>query len=294
MHNLSFKNNVYKMLVLFLFITVLPISAEEGPIFYRENSIVNTDATANEKDYFSTFFQTRVITNVSKPSILFYPADPNIATGTSVIVVPGGGFRALSINSEGIDVAKWLNKKGISVFVLKYRLVPTGDVSEQELLASMKKQNISQNNKAIPLAIDDGKAAVEYIRKNAEKFGISPNKIGMIGFSAGGTVASYVALDSIPTQALNFVALLYASNHFLKQAEYSEKLPPLFAAVATNDQLKRAVDSIDIYQYWLKNQHSAELHIYAKGGHGFGMRKQSLPSDDWINQFYHWLGLNGF
>src|SRR5215216_6584591 len=90
--------------------------------------------THQEKEYFSPIWNTQVVTNVSRPTLTAYVAPPEVATGTAVVICPGGGFHALSINSEGVDVAKWLNAKGVTAFVLKYRLVPTGDDGVKEIM----------------------------------------------------------------------------------------------------------------------------------------------------------------
>ncbi|MGI9544175.1 MAG: alpha/beta hydrolase, partial [Cyclobacteriaceae bacterium] len=91
--------------------------------------------THAEKEYFSPIWNTQVITNVSKPTLTVYRPEEGKANGTSVVICPGGGFRALSINSEGIDVAKWLNERGVTAFVLKYRLVPTGEDGVKEMMS---------------------------------------------------------------------------------------------------------------------------------------------------------------
>jgi acetyl esterase/lipase len=251
--------------------------------------------THGEKEYFSTVWNTQVVTNVSQPTLTVYAPDPAIANGTSVIICPGGGFHALSINSEGIDVAKWLNAKGVTAFVLKYRLVPTGEDGVKDLMAKItdRKKMDEDNAAVVPMSVADGFAAVSYVRKHAAEFGISPTRIGLMGFSAGGTVTASVALNYTAENRPDFVAPIYAYMGAVKERALPNDAPPLFVAAATDDQLGLAPDSVSLYNKWLAGKKSAELHLYSKGGHGFGMRKQNLPSDHWIERFGDWLQAQG-
>ncbi|HWC76412.1 MAG TPA: alpha/beta hydrolase [Blastocatellia bacterium] len=251
--------------------------------------------THQEKEFFSTVFNTQVVTNVSQPSLTAYLADKSIATGTAVIIAPGGGFHALSINSEGIDVAKWLNAKGVSAFVLKYRLVPTGEDGTKELMAKITNREKMQADTAavVPLSVADGFAAVAYVRKHAAEFGINPQRIGLMGFSAGGTVTASVAYGYSADNRPDFLAPIYAFMGAVKEAPVPKDAPPMFIAAASDDQLGLAPDSVRLYNAWLGARKPVELHMYSKGGHGFGMRKQNLPSDAWIDRFGEWLGTLG-
>ncbi len=251
--------------------------------------------THQEKEYFSPIWNTQVVTNVSQPTLTAYLPDPAIANGTSVIICPGGGFHALSINSEGVDVARWLTTKGVTAFVLKYRLVPTGDDGVKEVMAKMGsgKKLDDENAPVIPLAIADGQAAVIYVRNHATEFGISPTRIGLMGFSAGGTVTAAVAFNYTAGSRPDFVAPIYAYMGAVKETPVLKDAPPMFVVAATDDQLGLAPDSIALYSKWLAAKKPVEIHIYSKGGHGFGMRKQNLPSDQWIERFGEWLQVQG-
>lgn len=248
-----------------------------------------------EKEYFSTIWNTQVVTNVTQPTLTAYLPDPAQANGTAVIICPGGGFHALSINSEGIDVAKWLQARGVAAFVLKYRLVPTGEDGVKEVMAKMSQPGkMDQDNAAVvPLAVADGKAAVTYVRRHASEFGISPQRIGLMGFSAGGTVTASVALGYTADSRPDFVAPVYAYLGAVKETVVPGDAPPMFVVAATDDQLGLAADSIKLYNRWLAAKKPVEIHIYQKGGHGFGMRKQNLPTDHWIERFGEWLRLQG-
>ena len=251
--------------------------------------------THKEKEYFSKVWNTQVVTNVAQPTLTLYAPEPSVANGTAVIICPGGGFHALSINSEGIDVAKWLNTKGVTAFVLKYRLVPTGEDGTKEMMEKMSKGKSldDENMPVIPLAIADGVAAVTYVRKHAAEFGISPSRIGLMGFSAGGTVTAGVVFNYTAESRPDFVAPVYAYMGAIKNPIGAQDAPPMFVVAASDDQLGLAPDSVSLYSKWIAAKKSAELHLYSKGGHGFGMRKQNLPSDQWIERFGEWLAVQG-
>lgn len=242
-----------------------------------------------EQEYFSPIFNTQVVTNVVNPTLTRYAPSPENANGTSVIICPGGGFHALSINSEGVDVAKWLNGKGVTAFVLKYRLVPTGKDGVVEMIAKKREKMDEDMRAAYPLALADGLAAMKYVREHANELNVSPERIGFMGFSAGGSLTTGVALNYTPESRPNFVAPIYAYLGVLGDTDVPKDAPPLFALAASNDPLGLADDSVKLYSKWLAAKKSAELHMYAKGGHGFGMKKQNMPSDQWIERFGDWL-----
>jgi acetyl esterase/lipase len=248
-----------------------------------------------EKEYFSKAWNTQVVTNVTVPTLTVYAPDAGAANGTGVVICPGGGFLALSINSEGIDVAKWLAAKGVTAFVLKYRLFPTGEDGTTEFmtrLATPKKLE-EVTTTTVPLAVADATAAVSYVRKHAAEFGVSPTRIGLMGFSAGGTITGAVAFGYTAESRPDFVAPIYAYMGAVKAADVPNDAPPMFIAAASDDQLGLAPDSVHLYEKSLAAKKPVELHMYSKGGHGFGMRKQELPSDHWIERFGDWLRLQG-
>src|SRR5580692_12547347 len=153
-----------------------------------------------EKEYFSKIWNTEVVTNVTKPTLTIFKPAPEQKNGTAIVVCPGGGFMALSITTEGSDVAKYLAAKGVTAFVLKYRLAHTGEDATQEfstLIADRQKFG-EIIGKVIPQSNADGLAAVTYVRQHASEWGISPDRVGIIGFSAGGEVAAAVAFKYKP------------------------------------------------------------------------------------------------
>ena len=134
---------------------------------------------------------------MTKPTLTVFKPSPELRNGTAVVVCPGGGFMALSINSEGNDVAKYLAAKGVTAFVLRYRIAHTGEDATQEfnaLFAGDEQKYQEILNTVVHLSIADGLAAVTYVRRHAPDWGVSPDRVGIIGFSAGGTVAAAVAL----------------------------------------------------------------------------------------------------
>jgi acetyl esterase/lipase len=242
-------------------------------------------------------FNTEVVYNVVQPTITAFLPPKDLATGTAIVVAPGGAFHTLSINSEGYDVAKWLNSKGIAAFVLKYRVARSfTDDPVKELMGKMGdfKQLDLENDTIVPLAMVDGLTAVQYVRDHAQEMDIDPRKIGFMGFSAGGTLTMSVVYNGTDSNRPNFVAPIYAYEPAVIGSTPPSVQTPIFVAVAGDDQLGMMPMSINIYKKWFDAKHPAELHVYQKGGHGFGMRKQNLPTDTWYERFGEWLKLQGY
>jgi acetyl esterase/lipase len=238
-------------------------------------------------------WNTRVVYNVAKPTLTIMLPDPTLATGTAVIICPGGGFYALSIDSEGMDVGRWLTAKGVACFVLKYRLVEckTDDPTREIMLAGSKLDEIVAP--VVKLAMADGQAAVGYVRQHAKEYGVNPERIGIMGFSAGGTVTASVAYNYTAQTRPSFAAPIYLEYEWAIKGPVPSDAPPIFILAATDDPLGLASHSVALYSDWTKAKKSAELHVLSKGGHGFGMRKQNLPSDHWIERFAEWLEVRG-
>jgi acetyl esterase/lipase len=272
------------------------VTAQEVISLYPGTPPGSTAENYPEKAYFSKVWNTEVVSNVTKPTLTVFKPSPETKNGTAIVVCPGGGFMALSITSEGTDVAKYLAAKGVTAFVLKYRLAHTGEDATQEFTALYgDKQKFHDTiDKVIPLTIADGLAAVAYVRQHASEWGISSDRVGIIGFSAGGTVSAAVAYRYAPEGRPAFVAAIYAAAGRLKDKPVPADAPPMFIAAATDDNLGLAPDSVALYEKWTQATKPAELHMYAKGGHGFGMHKHNIPTDHWIDRFADWLDLQGF
>jgi dienelactone hydrolase len=242
------------------------------------------------------------VRGVVSPTMTAYPADNAGAGATAVIVCPGGAFRALSMMDEGVQVARWLNQHGMTAFVLKYRLLDPragGGMGGMGLPRNLEIKNANANpepnNKelanVIKLATSDGRQAIKLVRQNAARWNMNPKKIGIMGFSAGGGVAVGSSLGDDPDGRPDFVATLYGPA--LVDVNVPADAPPLFIAVAA-DHMPVSAGCVALYSVWKTAGKSAELHIYANGRAGFGMRKQGLPSDTWIDRYYDWLKVQGF
>jgi acetyl esterase/lipase len=279
----------------FALLSITALAQEVIPL-YPGTPPGSAEESYPEKQYFSNVWKEEVVTNVTKPTLTLYKPAAGTSSGTGIVICPGGGLIALSIDSEGIDVAKWLAARGITAFVLKYRIAHSGDDATQEFMTlhADKPKFDEMISKIMPLAIADALAAVTYVRKHAADWSISEDRVGIIGFSAGGTLTAAAATHYSPEARPAFVAPIYAGISLLKNPPTPDDAPPMFLAAATDDQFGLARDSIDLYNRWANAHKSVELHIYAKGGHGFGMRKQGLPSDEWIDRFGDWLQSQGW
>lgn len=236
--------------------------------------------------------QTRVIFNVAQPTLTVFQPQAGSASGTGVVICPGGAFCMLCIDHEGYEVARHLTAQGVTCFVLKYRLLPcTTDNPMREASGSDFLQKVAP---IVKLALADGLAAMTHVRTHARDYGVHPDRIGIMGFSAGGAVAASVAYNYTAQTRPDFVAPIYPPHDLaLKGGGVRADAPPLFVAAASDDQFGLAPQSVAMYQAWLAAKRPAELHLYAKGGHGFGMNKQSLPCDTWADRFVDWLQMQG-
>ena len=286
----------YSLFLSFLVITFITVNGQQKVIQLYDGPAPGSESwTWNEAENDKNSWQTKVVYNVSRPTLTVFTPEAGKANGTAVIIAPGGAFHALSINSEGFDVAKWLAQKGVTCFVLKYRLVhslTTDPVTE--VMAKWGKKEFDDDNKAvIPLVIADGKAAIAYVRKHAAEYNLDAKRIGIMGFSAGGTVTSSTLFNYTKENRPDFAAPVYPYFPTEMHGTIANDAPPIFIVTASNDGLGLAPHSIDLYSKWLASKRDAELHMYARGDHGFGMRKQNLPTDNWIERFYEWLGVQG-
>lgn len=241
-----------------------------------------------ELSFHSEVWDTEVITNVSQPTLTVFRPTGVRNSGTAVVICPGGGMYAHSIQSEGYQVAEWLAKKGVTAFVLKYRLVPTGEDATKEMQTAGAKVH-EKAKKMLPLAVEDGLHAIEYIRANAAKYGVKKDQVGIMGFSAGGAVTMGVTYAANEATRPDFVAPVYPWMIIVEPTPIPKDAGPIYVACATDDPLDLAPASVALYQEWAAAGKQAALHMYAQGGHGFGMRVKNLPSDQWIEHFGQWM-----
>jgi acetyl esterase/lipase len=223
-----------------------------------------------------------VILNVVTPTLTLYLPEKSKASGTGIIVAPGGACVALAIEQEAYSVARWLQERGIVAFVLKYR------IPEKKGEGIPKDLNMDE---ACKYGIADGIQAVKVVRQHAAEWGISPERVGFLGFSAGAMVTSGVLLQQDAAARPNFAALIYGGPFGVMPA-IPTKLPPIFMAWAQDDEL--VLEPVNKFYEALKAAGiKPEVHIYSAGHHGFGMKQQGTTSDHWIEEFYYWLEAQG-
>lgn len=236
--------------------------------------------TQKEKTVENTPLGT-VVFNVVTPTLTPYLPERSKTTGTGVIVAPGGAFVALAIDLEGNNVARWLQERGIAAFVLKYRILE----KRQEGIPEMNMDTAGR------YGIADGIQAIKVVRQHAAEWGLSPARVGFLGFSAGAMVTSGTLLQEDALARPNFAAMIYGGP-FGAMPAIPAKLPPMFLAWAQDDAV--ALEPIVKFHAALTSAgHKPEVHIFSAGGHGFGMRKQGTSSDHWIDELYDWLEAQG-
>jgi acetyl esterase/lipase len=229
--------------------------------------------------------ELRVVRNVVRPTLEpFLPASGG--DGTAVVVCPGGGFHFLSIEMEGTDVARWLRERGAAAFVLRYRVAetPVDEGAFGELVRDLRSRREAMDA-VRPFGVADAREALRLVRARADEWRVDPAKVGMVGFSAGGMVTAGLALDPDPANRPSFAGAIYGAP--FAEVDVPADAPPLFQVVAADDFLVERC--VDLDRAWRAAGRPAELHLYARGGHGFGMRRRALPTDGWIDRFWEWL-----
>lgn len=219
--------------------------------------------------------------DVAEPTLtIFRPSQPN---GVCVIVAPGGGFMFMSVQTEGSQVCEWLNTIGVTSVLLRYR-VPTRD--EKEPFA---------------MPVEDARRAMSIVRQRSGEWRINPKRVGLLGFSAGGNLLGHAAWDAGTGERPDFGIMIYGGG-FLDAMDKTQfragftlpkKAPPMFFAVAHDDKTN-PIEAARLYLEYKKLGLSAELHIFSKGGHGFGMRKTGNPIDGWPQRCAEWMKTMGY
>ncbi len=251
-----------------------------------------------------------VVRKISVPTMQYFPA-PGQERASAVIIYPGGGYSINAIRHEGHDVAWKFNEIGISAFVVKYRIP----------------DDRTMVNKTIG-PLQDAQQAIKTVREQADKFKIDPKRIGIMGFSAGGHLAStagthfeesHIANEKKTSLRPDYMILIYpvisfqndighrgsrnnllgndptpeAVNLYSNELQVTKKTPPSFLVHASDDKVVLVANSIKFYESLLKNDVPGELHIYQEGGHGFGLNNPTT-SEDWFITCKHWLEANGW
>ena len=230
-----------------------------------------------------------VVSNIHHPSITPYFPAKDKATGAAIIIAPGGGHRELWIDHDGYNIAKWLSEKGITVFVLKYRLS-----KDSNSIYTIDKDELADMQRAIRL-----------VRSRAKEWGVDTGRLGVMGFSAGGELAGLSAMrfgdfkvntaDVIDKETCRpaFQALIYPGNSF--RLDPVKNAPPLFILGGYQDRKDIAEGIAILYNKYKEAGVSAELHIYANAGHGFGLRTTNKGAvAGWLQRFLEWMDDMGF
>jgi acetyl esterase/lipase len=296
-----------KLLLPVLLFAVMTVSAQEKPIPLYPNGIPNSKPAP--ADYVETIVNnsgSMVIT----PTLTPYLPEKGKATGTAVVICPGGGYSHLALGHEGIDIAKKFNEIGVTAFVLKYRL-PSDKIMLDKTIGPLQ----------------DAQRAIQIVREGAAQWGIDPAKVGIIGFSAGGHLASTagthfdkVVIDNKNNTSVrpDFMLLLYPVITFGEMAHKGSQIallgkdapqnlidlysnekqvtpntPPTFLVQAEDDKTVPVQNSLLMYEALLKNKVKAEMHLYQAGGHGFGLNNKTTK-DMWFDRCVNFLQQNGF
>lgn len=305
-----------KLVILLLFPTLMTVQTQAQQILplYGDQPIPNSKpAPDREKIDTSKTPPFRLsYSKVSHPTLAVYLPPAGTANGTAVVVCPGGGYVHLAMSHEGIDVAHWLNSLGIAAFVLKYRL-PSDETMIDKTIGPLQ----------------DAQRAMQLVRERAADWGVDVHRVGILGFSAGGHLASTAGthfdeavIDNKGDISLrpDFMLLLYpvismsdsighrGSRDYLlgkdpdpaKVLAYSNELrvtaetPPTFLVAAEDDKTVMVVNSLYFYEALVRNHVPSELTIYPRGGHGFGLHNPTTGADQWPDRAAEWMKVNGW
>ncbi|MFO1369967.1 MAG: alpha/beta hydrolase [Marinagarivorans sp.] len=274
-----------------------PIAIPKQPTAIELGTGPLPDASAQEswhKQYGSQFAR-----NVTLATLTPFLPPKRKASGAAVIVAPGGGFRTLSMSNEGWDVAKALADKGVAAFVLKYRLkqTPADMAAFEKAMAEMfsgaarASRPLTEQDPAVEFAVQiaDARAAFALVRERAKEWRVDPDRIGMIGFSAGAMLTIATTLygqDAKPA----FIGDIYGP---LTKVEVPADAPPLFVALAADDPFF-ADAGFGLIDSWRAAKRPVEFHLFEQGGHGFGMYPKPTTSTGWFDSFTRWLDMHGY
>lgn len=276
-----------------------PARAPEGSVAIPVYGAANPGTPADELE--SRFLeQETVLRNVTYPTLTPVLPAPGTANGTAVIVAPGGGFMMLAMQNEGWRIAQALADRGVTAFVLKYRLHPTPR-DDGLWMAEMKRQfesALDETGKLAeipdPGAGKDALAALKLVRARAGEWGIDPRRVGMIGFSAGAMATLAAVLDAPgdgdpQTTPPDFIGYIYGP---MEKVEVPADAPPLFVALAIDDDLF-GKGEFSLVSAWTAASRKVELHAYQTGGHGFGLGRPGTTSNRMMDQFLAWMEVQG-
>ena len=293
-----------------LLVTAATLSAQTKVVpLWPHDAPGSEQWTQKEAEYTFGNPPLKAVRNVVNPSMTVYLPTAENSTGTSVVIAPGGAFRMLSWDSEGTLVADWLQSHGVAAFVLKYRLADTSTEEEFAKAEAQRRAGASGRGATRPaqsgsnrggarggagpqsqiraMAAADGLRAIEMVREHAAEWHLDPAKVGIMGFSAGGSVAVQAGLDHTSASRPAFVGAIYACCENAADIKIPDDVPPFFFLHAYNDPV--SASSPALFLAFKAPGKPAELHTYAAGGHGFGMPNHGQPTDGWIERFGDWL-----
>lgn len=264
-----------------------PNGINDNPVQYEEEKVRTSEV--NES---SLSGKNRVFSQVSEPTYSIYQAEKSKNTGVAIVICPGGGFRDVWFDREGVDFALWLADKGVTSLVLKYRTFNSDAKS-----FSMKRDVYDKEVYA------DAKQAIHLLRSQSDQLGIDKNKIGIGGFSAGGALSLYAALNLFESvlpeythfeesTMPNFVCPIYPgiNNAIYSAIKHKENIAPMFLVNGAEDTVTPAIKCIQLYTALLERGVPAELHVYAKGNHGFDSGiGRGYGVSTWRDSFIAWL-----
>jgi len=280
------------MLALPLLASLAAFAAEDHPVVpLWPNGAPGSEARKDEKEIVGVHQKdTPIVYNIHNPNLTVYLPAAGTATGAAVIVAPGGGNMFLSYIHEGTGVTEWLSQHGIAAFLLKYRL------AHDQAGGSTYQVEVE--------ALADAQRSIRLVRSRAAEWGVNPTRIGFMGFSAGGELAVLAATrsdpgkpgadDSVELQSSrpDFVVLGYPGGSSDK-VTITADTPPAFMFSAYDDPHHTSVTNASLYLKYLAAGVPAEIHIYNRGGHGFGIRDRPLPITSWPARLQEWMGDRG-
>jgi acetyl esterase/lipase len=279
-----------RLLYAFLLSLTGLLAAEADPVIpvWPGDAPGSEGKTATEKVRLTPEDGEHVVSSVHRPTLTLFLPTAAQASGAAVIVCPGGGHRELWMDHEGYNVGRWLAAHGVAALVLKYRLA----------------REEGSDYKVEEHSLADAQRAIRLVRSRAGEWGVDPARVGMMGFSAGGELAALAALrgaagradavdpverqDSKPT----FQALIYPGNSGIISP--ARGAPRAFLVCGAEDRLDISEGIAQVYLKFKQAGVPAELHVYARAGHGFGVRDRNRgPSRTWPERFHEWLGVQG-
>ena len=279
-------NRAWPAAILFLFLAGYALSQDQPILLWPNGAPGSEGKTADENVRID--HGEHVVTSVHRPSITPYLPAPDKATGVAVVIAPGGGHREMWMDHEGYNEAQWLRERGVAVFVLKYRLA----------------REAGSTYTVEGTALSDIQRAVRLVRSRAAEWGVDPERIGVMGFSAGGQLAALAATrydagnatapDPVDRQSSkpDFQALIYPG--IAQGISFSKETPPAFLLCGEDDRLDISQGLAELYLALKRAGVSAELHVFAHTGHGFGFRMSTAPPvSGWPQLFFDWLKVEG-